>query len=410
MRLRTLWKEWDLRSAVLFSLFFHILMSILGHRRKYNRNLWIRISVWFAYTASDSVIVFGLGIISNLSVLSQGKCSGGHLEPNIEVATVWAQFLFLHMGGSDSITAYALEDNELWLRQLLGLVSQAFGSIYLILLSWTNEEGSRLSILSIMMFIVGFIKYGERTWVLRAASYQKHRKSVQVERVIDHHFNERDSWEDDLLKNDLEPEYDIKSKEGYIVKIDKCRREDVPVSIDFSGFSNDSISDENKFGIVNGFFSITKHLFVDAAISSSYRNTVQTVFRNMSLEDAFQVNEIQIGMIYDLRYTKAPLLHSRKGLCLRFITFFLTCCSLVFFSVFLDHKANNYSKIDLSITFLLLSVAVLLEINAALVLIFSDRFALWLIKHKKIPHFEPLIVFDCSRVLGGQIACPSTLC
>ncbi|KAK1578521.1 hypothetical protein Q3G72_030871 [Acer saccharum] len=226
-----------------------------------------------------------------------------------------------------------------------------------------------------MVFIVGFIKYGERTWVLRAASYQIHRESVQDEEV-----DRFERWE----KNDVKKrEYDIKSKEGYIVKID-----------DFSGFSDDSnISDEKRFLIVKEFLSITKHLFVDAAISSSYKDIVQTVFRNISLEDAFQVNEIQIGMIYDLRYTKAPLLHSRKGLCLRFITFFLTCCSLVFFSVFLDHKAKNYSKIDLSITFLLLSVAVLLEINAALVLIFSDRFALWLIKHKKNSTFRTLNSF-----------------
>ncbi|KAK0597891.1 hypothetical protein LWI29_029563 [Acer saccharum] len=157
-------------------------------------------------------------------------------------------------------------------------------------------------------------------------------------------------------------EYDIKSMEGYIVRIDKCPHDhDVPVSIDFSTFCNDSnISDEKRFLIVDEFLSITKHLFVDSAVSASYKDIVQTVFRNISLEDAFQIYEIQIGMIYNLYYTKAPVLHLRRGLCLRFITFFLTCCLLVFFSVFLDHKAKNYSKIDLSITFLLLAVAVLL--------------------------------------------------
>ncbi|KAK0595629.1 hypothetical protein LWI29_008495 [Acer saccharum] len=63
------------------------------------------------------------------------------------------------------------------------------------------------------------------------------------------------------------------------------------------------------------------------------------------------------------------------------------------FTAFLDHKAKNYSKIDLSITFLLLAVAVLLEINAALVLIFSDRFALWLINHNKTSTFRILNSF-----------------
>ncbi|GFZ17719.1 transmembrane protein, putative [Actinidia rufa] len=36
----------------------------------------------------------------------------------------WAPFLLLHLGGPDTITAYSLEDNELWLRHLLGLVVQ----------------------------------------------------------------------------------------------------------------------------------------------------------------------------------------------------------------------------------------------------------------------------------------------
>ncbi|TXG68267.1 hypothetical protein EZV62_003202 [Acer yangbiense] len=391
-RWRTLWKEWDLRLAVLISLFFHIILSILGNRRKYSRKLWIRISVWSAYTAAESVTIFALGIISNnLSYKLEHRGNVGRLDTNIELATVWAQFLFLHLGGPDSITAYVLEDNELWLRQLLGLVSQTCGAIYVILLSWT-DEGSRLQILSIMMFTVGFIKYGERTWVLRVASYQMHRKSVQLESLD--HFNEgRYRRGGDDVNELMKPGYNINRLEGYIVKIDKCPRDDVPVSIDSSGFNNYSIFDEKTFVLVNRFLSVTKHVFVDAAISSSYKDTVQTFFRNISMEDAFQLNEIQIGMIYDLHYTKAPLLHSRKGLCLRVITFFLTCCSLVFFSAnFLDHKAE-YSKIDLCITFLLLVVAVLLEIYSALVLIFSDRFALWLIKHNKTSTFRTLNSF-----------------
>ncbi|KAH7565733.1 hypothetical protein JRO89_XS08G0007200 [Xanthoceras sorbifolium] len=36
----------------------------------------------------------------------------------------WALFLLLHLGGPDTITAYALEDNELWLRHSFGLLVQ----------------------------------------------------------------------------------------------------------------------------------------------------------------------------------------------------------------------------------------------------------------------------------------------
>ncbi|KAK3173854.1 hypothetical protein Dsin_032665 [Dipteronia sinensis] len=173
----------------------------------------------------------------------------------------------------------------------------------------------------------GFINYGERTWVLGAASYQIHRKSVQLERLDHHHFNEASyRWDRNAAIKMMKPEYDIKSKEGYIVRIDKCPCDhDVPVSIDFSGFNNDSISDEK---------------------------------------------------------------------------------------IFLDHKAKNYSKIDISITVLLLAVAVVLEMYAAIVLIFSDRFSLWLINHNKTSTFQILNgfqLFKSPRLLGGQIACHSKL-
>ena len=37
---------------------------------------------------------------------------------------MWAPILLLHLGGNDGITAYNIEDNELWSRHLLTAVSQ----------------------------------------------------------------------------------------------------------------------------------------------------------------------------------------------------------------------------------------------------------------------------------------------
>ena len=79
----------------------------------------------------------------------------------------WAPFLLLHLGGQDTITAYAVQDKELWLRHLLGLVVQSGVALYILLLSW---KVSWLSFLTIPMFLAGFIKYAERTWVLKSAN------------------------------------------------------------------------------------------------------------------------------------------------------------------------------------------------------------------------------------------------
>ncbi|KAK0597059.1 hypothetical protein LWI29_021385 [Acer saccharum] len=123
-------------------------------------------------------------------------------------------------------------------------------------------------------------------------------------------------------------------------------------------------------------------------------------FRIMSPEYAFKVIEIELGMMYDLLYTKSPLLFTRGGIVLRLITFFLTCSVMVLFPVLVDK--HKYSKVDLSITYLLIIVAVVHDIYAALLMVFSDSFAVWLIEHRNDSIIKTL---NCFPLLKRQ---PST--
>ena len=75
--------------------------------------------------------------------------------------------MLLHLGGQDTITAYAVQDNDLWLRHLLRLLAQSGVVIYVLRTSW---KGNWLSILCILMFLAGVIKYAERIWVMRSAN------------------------------------------------------------------------------------------------------------------------------------------------------------------------------------------------------------------------------------------------
>ncbi|TXG68593.1 hypothetical protein EZV62_003528 [Acer yangbiense] len=76
----------------------------------------------------------------------------------------------------DTITAYSLEDNELWLRHLLGLVVHvgvAFTSSY--------DHGATVPLplrFAIPIFITGIIKYGERTFMLRSSNAQRFKNSL----------------------------------------------------------------------------------------------------------------------------------------------------------------------------------------------------------------------------------------
>lgn len=87
----------------------------------------------------------------------------------------WAPFLLVHLGGPDTIIAYSLEDKELWQRHFLGLLTQFGGALYVFLKSWNGEA---LNFLTIPVFIIGLIKYGERTWVLRSASSHHFRDAM----------------------------------------------------------------------------------------------------------------------------------------------------------------------------------------------------------------------------------------
>ncbi|XWS20042.1 hypothetical protein CRYUN_Cryun31cG0067500 [Craigia yunnanensis] len=172
------WKEWQLRGLVLLSLIFQTILIVVGNRRKYSNQLLVRFAVWVAYLAADTVATMALGIISN----DLGDTShNGELDANIELHVFWAPFLLLHLGGPDTITAYSLEDDELWLRHLLGLALQTGVALYTFLMAW---RGSHLSILSTLMVFVGLSKYAERTWVLRSASSEQIKGSVIARRDL----------------------------------------------------------------------------------------------------------------------------------------------------------------------------------------------------------------------------------
>ncbi|KAL9422974.1 hypothetical protein AB3S75_035122 [Citrus x aurantiifolia] len=375
---RKLWKEWDLRVTVLLSLTLQIVLVVLGNRRKFDSKLWIRIVVWSAYLAADSVATFALGILSgNLTDLFDEHVKT--LDANTELEAFWAPFLLVHLGGPDTITAYSLEDNELWLRHLLGLIVQTTIAFYVFLMAWTG--GSHLSILSIPMFVVAFIKYGERTWVLRSAVNEKLRQSLFTS-TSHRHDSSSSSRDIDLFRD----EYKVKNDEGYITTRRTVMASEVQLPVDFSVIVDcrKSLPYKEKLLTVYGYLQLTKCLFLDAGLSSRDRDSSKSVFRYLSSEDAFEVVEMELGLIYDLLYTKAPLLYTLWGLALRLLTFFVTCCVLVLFT-FLQQKQQYESKVDLSITFLLLVFPIILEIYSAMfMLIPSDQFLIWLVRRNSV--------------------------
>lgn len=356
--LRKIWKEWELRAMVLFTLGVQIVLLLLGNRRKSSPTVRLRVLVWCAYLTSDYVATVALGVLSRK--LGEVNGTSSHLDDNSKLVALWALWaplLLLLLGGPDTITAYSLEDNALWLRHLLALGVQAGATAYVLFVAWTS---SSLSVLSLVMILVGLIKYGERTWVQWLASKDKLRESM-------------------LSPPDPSPnyprfmaEYSLKQAEGYHVTADEVIEVQVPATPYVTG---DLIIKADE--LLQKF----KCLFIDLILSYDDRDMSRSIFKGISWNDAFQLIEIELGFMYDLLYTKAMLLYSVWGFLRRFITFSLTLLVLAFFS--LIEKYANCSPVDLYITYALLAVIIIFEIYSILILLSSDWTDVWLSKHNK---------------------------
>jgi hypothetical protein len=88
----------------------------------------------------------------------------------LELEVIWAPVLLLHLGGHDGITAYNIEDNELWTRHLLTAVAQITVAIYVFCKSWPPGGDKWLLAAAVLLFVPGVFKCFVKPWALKSAS------------------------------------------------------------------------------------------------------------------------------------------------------------------------------------------------------------------------------------------------
>ncbi|CAD6252937.1 unnamed protein product [Miscanthus lutarioriparius] len=151
------WDEWEIHCLILVSLSLQVFLSLTADLRRRSASRVLSNALWLAYVSADSVAVFILG---HLAVHAQGRSH--HLM------LFWAPFVLVHLGGQDSITAFSKQDNELWTRHLLGLVTQTAVAGYVV--SRSSWPDARLRAAMVLIFLCGFLKYAGRTFYLYSAS------------------------------------------------------------------------------------------------------------------------------------------------------------------------------------------------------------------------------------------------
>ncbi|CDP08030.1 unnamed protein product [Coffea canephora] len=306
---KRLWDEWNLRAAVLISLFFQMVLISLATFRKRTGNRIVNAIIWSVYLLADWLAAFAVGLISN----GQSNDNPDKFRVNEELAAFWAPFLLLHLGGPDNITAFSLEDNELWIRHLLGLVIQLVAVAYV----FAQSIHTDLSVPTILLFFAGAIKYAERTRALYLGCLGSQTSEIRGET----------DW-----TTEQNPHLDV-VQTGY------------------------------------EFFTTFRGLIVDHMFSFHERNKSRNFFSRRSARDAFRVIEVELNFMYDSLYTKMAVVHSNIGYVFRFICSVLIVLSLVEFA---SHHSPEINHFDVAVTYILLYGAVGLDLVALIKVIFSD--------------------------------------
>lgn len=125
--LKKIWDAWDIRAVILFSLTLQIILIFFAPLRKRVSTVYLTLPLWSGYLLVEWAANFAVGHISD----SKGDDDRFAAENKVQdVLVFWAPFLLVHLGGPDTISAFALEDNALWHRHFLGLVTQGSSVAY----------------------------------------------------------------------------------------------------------------------------------------------------------------------------------------------------------------------------------------------------------------------------------------
>ncbi|KAF8012267.1 hypothetical protein BT93_I0412 [Corymbia citriodora subsp. variegata] len=172
---KNLWMKLILRGAILTSLSLQVFLIFFAPFRKRCSKRWLMTFTWSAYLVADLVADYALGLISEVQYA--GRTPKSKADAYGDLMAFWAPFLLLHLGGPDTITAFALEDNELWRRHLLNLLFQLAAAGYVF---YRSLPSNKLIVPTILMFIGGTTKYIERIRALYIASFRKLRDFLLV--------------------------------------------------------------------------------------------------------------------------------------------------------------------------------------------------------------------------------------
>jgi len=344
-KVKQLWNEWEFRALILLSLSLQIFLVFFGRKRKHVAAAWLRNFIWLAYLSAEWVATLCPYPRRYRNKLCQSKprlcpCILGSNPP----CTPWWPGCYYCIFSTH---------NQLWLRQLLQLVTQVAVAFYALLRSWWSKDP--LIFVAVPVFVSGVIKYGERIWALRSASFDGAVPHEEVQR--------------------LNQQLDEKFPSAALLDISI---EDINRALGFHRIASQIV----HLHEAHLLFQISKMLFTDYMLPFSTHMTTYLILSSKNAADAFRLIEVELGFMFDALYTKVITGLCWQGFLLRAISCSSSIAALLAFAR-MTINCHAYSTTNIVVSYCLLVGAVLHEIYSVVFLLFSDWVMLWLSEQHK---------------------------
>ncbi|PON74236.1 hypothetical protein PanWU01x14_050680, partial [Parasponia andersonii] len=292
-------------------------------------------------------------------------------------------FLLVHLGGPDSITSFSLEDNELWIRHLFGLLLQVLSACYSLYLTLPKNK---LWLPTALVFVGGVIKFAERTQALYLASLDHFGSTVLQEP------NPGPDYEEAAAT------YSSAIHQTTMHTPSTTKVEDL-LSSNSSG--GGYFSEMKLLEVAYARFESFKGLIVGFLVSSKDRESSRIYFLKDNAISAFRLIEYELSFMYQVLHTKAVVLHCTTGYILRAISFVSVVAAAIIFFSLKKHINVEFGEFETKITYALFIGAIVLDAVSVFKTVFSD----WILMHRRhrrwLGKLVPSIISRRSRWCGS---------
>ncbi|XP_019173714.1 PREDICTED: uncharacterized protein LOC109169291 isoform X4 [Ipomoea nil] len=365
---RDILEKWNIQFFVIASLLFQMILLFLAPLRKWVNNGFMYLVIWGVYLLASFFSTFALSLIYNHAQAQEVMNKFEFINFTRRTTyPLWAPFLLVHLGGPHTITALAMEDNNLWHRHLLTQVVQVL-SVLIVFYKYRIFQSEWL-LPTAIVFLVGIAKCVERIFSLHLASSNFVRKSIRLQ--------------------------------------------DSPPPPAAAAAADDNINSLDEYEIIRRgyeFYQTFKGFIIDHTFIHDECGTMKEWFSKLSEKDAFKVMEAELNFMYQAMFTKMIAVQYLEKNFFWCIWWFGSHALLVTVAVIFFNQPNKHrylGHVDIGVTYCLLGGAILIEAIALIHLIFGH----WTIfkimnsgcyKNNKVVKNTILPLINCGMKLISQ--------